>query len=161
MPQTTCLFHVPGHLHSSCVTAQQFGPVFLVRDIETMYWVDQAAIDQVAKFAAREDDENYDAWCRANGAAVSGFGGDGSYGIRDVGPAEFLAACRETEAKIEAAGGIEYAALVDTPSDDEAYTEVQRERDAEAAASIASGDGISHAEILREFGLQAERGGTK
>ena len=44
--------------------------------------------------------------------------------------------------------------LLNAPSDDEAYTEVQRERDAEAAASIARGDGISHAEVLREFGLQ-------
>ncbi len=44
--------------------------------------------------------------------------------------------------------------LLNAPSDDEPYTEGQRERDAEAEASIARGDGISHVEVLREFGLQ-------
>ena len=44
--------------------------------------------------------------------------------------------------------------LLNAPTDDELYTEVQRERDAEAERSIASGDGISHEEVLREFGLQ-------
>ena len=44
--------------------------------------------------------------------------------------------------------------LLNAPADDEPYTEEQRERDAEAVASIASGDGVSHAEVLREFGLQ-------
>jgi hypothetical protein len=43
--------------------------------------------------------------------------------------------------------------LLYAPPDDEAYTEGQRERDAEAEASIARGDGVSHEEILREFGL--------
>ena len=43
--------------------------------------------------------------------------------------------------------------LLNAPSDDEPYTEGQRERDAEAVASIVRGDGISHAEVLREFGL--------
>jgi hypothetical protein len=44
--------------------------------------------------------------------------------------------------------------LLNAPSDDEPYTEEQRARDAGAAASIAGGEGISHAEVLREFGLQ-------
>jgi hypothetical protein len=43
--------------------------------------------------------------------------------------------------------------LLNAPPDNEAYTEGQRERDAEAEASIARGDGVSHEEILREFGL--------
>lgn len=43
--------------------------------------------------------------------------------------------------------------LLNAPSDDEPYTEEQRERDARAEASIASGDGVSHEEVLREFGL--------
>ena len=41
MTKTECLFHIPGHQHDSCVTAQQFGQVWLVRDMETMFWVDQ------------------------------------------------------------------------------------------------------------------------
>jgi hypothetical protein len=41
--------------------------------------------------------------------------------------------------------------LLNAPPDDEPYTEAQREHDAEAEASIARGDGISHAEVLREF----------
>lgn len=45
--------------------------------------------------------------------------------------------------------------LLYTSSDDEPYTEEQRARDAEAVASIARGDGISHAEVLLEFGLEA------
>ena len=49
--------------------------------------------------------------------------------------------------------------LLNAPSDDEPYTEEQRARDAEAVAAVAGGDGVSHAEILRELGLQApERG---
>ena len=44
--------------------------------------------------------------------------------------------------------------LLNAPPDDEPYTEEQRERDAEAMASIARGDGVSHAEVLSEFGLQ-------
>ena len=43
--------------------------------------------------------------------------------------------------------------LLNSPPDDEPYTEGQRERDAEAEASIAGGDAISHEEVLREFGL--------
>jgi hypothetical protein len=43
--------------------------------------------------------------------------------------------------------------LLNAPPDDEPYAEAQRERDAEAEASIARGDGIAHAEVLREFGL--------
>jgi len=43
--------------------------------------------------------------------------------------------------------------LLDAPPDSEPYTEEQRERDAEAEASIAGGDGVSHEEVLREFGL--------
>jgi hypothetical protein len=43
--------------------------------------------------------------------------------------------------------------LLNAPPDDDPYTEGQRERDAEAEASIARGDGISHEEVLREFGL--------
>ena len=45
--------------------------------------------------------------------------------------------------------------LLNAPADDEPYTEGQRERDAEAETSIARGDGISHAEVLRESGLQS------
>ena len=116
MIKTVCLFHGPGHLHDSCVIANKFGQVWLVRDMLTMFWVDQSAIDMATKFASVDgsvdDDDNYSAWCRATPESVSGFGGDGSGGIRDSGTAEFLAACREAEAKIEAAGGIQYAALV-------------------------------------------------
>jgi hypothetical protein len=43
--------------------------------------------------------------------------------------------------------------LLNAQPDDEPYTEGQRERDAEAEAVIARGDGISHEEVLREFGL--------
>jgi len=43
--------------------------------------------------------------------------------------------------------------LLNAPPDDEPYMEGQRERDAEAEASIAAGGGISHEEVLREFGL--------
>ena len=44
--------------------------------------------------------------------------------------------------------------ILSAQPDDEPYTERQRDRDAEAEASIARGDGISHEEVLREFGLQ-------
>jgi hypothetical protein len=44
--------------------------------------------------------------------------------------------------------------LLNAPLDDEPYTEEQRERDAEAVELIAKGNGVSHAEVLREFGLQ-------
>ena len=43
--------------------------------------------------------------------------------------------------------------LLNAPPDDEPYTDEQRQRGAEAEASIAGGNGISHAEVLREFGL--------
>jgi hypothetical protein len=43
--------------------------------------------------------------------------------------------------------------LLNAPPDDEPYTDEQRRRDAEAEASIAGGNGISHEEVLREFGL--------
>ena len=43
--------------------------------------------------------------------------------------------------------------LPNAPPDDEPYTEGQRARDAEAEASIARGNGISHDEVLHEFGL--------
>jgi hypothetical protein len=41
--------------------------------------------------------------------------------------------------------------LLNATSDDEPYTDRQRAEDAEAAASVASGEGIAHEEILREF----------
>jgi hypothetical protein len=41
--------------------------------------------------------------------------------------------------------------LLNAEPDDEPYTDQQRAEDAEAAASIARGEGISHEEILREF----------
>jgi len=41
--------------------------------------------------------------------------------------------------------------LLNAPTDDEPYTDEQRAEDAEAAASITRGEGISHEEILREF----------
>jgi hypothetical protein len=43
--------------------------------------------------------------------------------------------------------------FLNAPPDDEPYTEQQCERDAEAEASIAGGGGVSHQEVLREFGL--------
>jgi hypothetical protein len=43
--------------------------------------------------------------------------------------------------------------LLNAPAEDERYTEEQRERDAEAEASIGRGEGVSHEEMLREFGL--------
>ena len=42
--------------------------------------------------------------------------------------------------------------LLNAPSDDEPYTDEQRQKDAEAEASIARGEGIPHEEVLREFG---------
>lgn len=42
--------------------------------------------------------------------------------------------------------------LLNAPADDEPYTDRQRTEDAESTASIARGEGISHEEILREFG---------
>ncbi|HWE52798.1 MAG TPA: hypothetical protein VG273_23595 [Bryobacteraceae bacterium] len=43
--------------------------------------------------------------------------------------------------------------LLNALPDDEPYTAERRERDAEAEASIAGGGGISHHDVLREFGL--------
>jgi len=43
--------------------------------------------------------------------------------------------------------------LLNAPPDDEPYTDVQRQRDTDAEASITDGDGISHEEVLREFAL--------
>ena len=43
--------------------------------------------------------------------------------------------------------------LLNAPQDEEPYTDGQRQRDVEAEASIASGSGISHDEVLHEFGL--------
>lgn len=43
--------------------------------------------------------------------------------------------------------------LLSAPADDEPYTDEQRKRDDEAEASISRGEGVSHEEILREFGL--------
>ena len=40
------------------------------------------------------------------------------------------------------------------PPDDEPYTDEQRERDAQAMASISEGGEISHEDLLTEFGLQ-------
>jgi hypothetical protein len=42
--------------------------------------------------------------------------------------------------------------LLNAPLDDEPYTGAERESDADALAAIARGDGISHEEILKEFG---------
>lgn len=46
-----------------------------------------------------------------------------------------------------------WASILNAPPDDEPYTEDQQRRDAEAIASIEQGQGISHEEVLREFGL--------
>ena len=43
--------------------------------------------------------------------------------------------------------------LLNAPPDNEPYSTGQRERDVEAEESIAGGDGVSHREVLREFGL--------
>jgi hypothetical protein len=46
-----------------------------------------------------------------------------------------------------------HLSLLNATSDDEPYTEKQRDRDIAAEASIANGGGIPHSEILREFGF--------
>jgi hypothetical protein len=43
--------------------------------------------------------------------------------------------------------------LLNALPDGEPYTEEQRQRDAEAEASIVRGEGLTHEEVLREFGL--------
>jgi len=42
--------------------------------------------------------------------------------------------------------------LLNAPPDDEPYTDEQRQKDAEAEASLARGEEIPHEEVLREFG---------
>src|SRR5438046_4697025 len=46
-----------------------------------------------------------------------------------------------------------WLSLLNAPADDEPYSDEQRERDADAEASIRRGEGISHEEILREVGV--------
>jgi hypothetical protein len=41
--------------------------------------------------------------------------------------------------------------LLNAPSDDEPYTDEQRQKDAEAEAAINLGEGISHEDVLHEF----------
>ena len=43
--------------------------------------------------------------------------------------------------------------LLNAPPDDEPYTVEQRKSDAEAEASIAGGNDVSHEEVVREFGI--------
>jgi hypothetical protein len=43
--------------------------------------------------------------------------------------------------------------ILTAPPDDEPYTEEQRARDAEAEASIVDGSGVSHDQVLHEFGF--------
>ena len=43
--------------------------------------------------------------------------------------------------------------LLNAPPDDEPYTAEQQQWDAEAEASLAGSNSISHDEVLREFGL--------
>jgi hypothetical protein len=43
--------------------------------------------------------------------------------------------------------------LLNSPPDDEPYTEQQRNEDARAEESIARGEGIRHEDLLHEFGL--------
>ena len=47
-----------------------------------------------------------------------------------------------------------WVASVTAPDDDEPYTPDQQADDAEAQAAIDRGEGISHAQMLREFGLK-------
>jgi hypothetical protein len=46
-----------------------------------------------------------------------------------------------------------WIASVTAPVDDEPYTPEQQADDAEAQAAIDRGEGIAHAQMLREFGL--------
>ena len=43
---------------------------------------------------------------------------------------------------------------VTAPVDDEPYTPEQQADDAEAQAAIDRGEGVAHAQMLREFGLK-------
>ena len=43
--------------------------------------------------------------------------------------------------------------LLSAPADDEPYTDSQRAEDADAEAALARGEGISHEEMRREFGV--------
>jgi hypothetical protein len=47
-----------------------------------------------------------------------------------------------------------WIASVTAPVDEEPYTPEQQADDAEAQAAIDRGEGISHAQMLREFGLK-------
>jgi hypothetical protein len=47
-----------------------------------------------------------------------------------------------------------WIASVTAPDDDEPYTPEQQADDAEAQAAIDRGEGVSHAQMLREFGLK-------
>jgi hypothetical protein len=47
-----------------------------------------------------------------------------------------------------------WIANVTAPLDDEPYTPEQQADDAEAQAAIDRGEGIAHAQMLREFGLK-------
>jgi len=47
-----------------------------------------------------------------------------------------------------------WIASVTAPVDDEPYTPEQQADDAEAQAAIDRGEGIAHAQMLREFGLK-------
>ncbi|MGA2723733.1 MAG: hypothetical protein ABSG79_15145 [Bryobacteraceae bacterium] len=47
-----------------------------------------------------------------------------------------------------------WIASVTAPVDQEPYTPEQQADDAEAQAAIDRGEGISHAQMLREFGLK-------
>jgi hypothetical protein len=47
-----------------------------------------------------------------------------------------------------------WIASVTAPVDDEPYTSEQQADDAEAQAAIDRGEGIPHAQMLREFGLK-------
>ncbi len=42
--------------------------------------------------------------------------------------------------------------------DDEPYTEEQQREDADARAAIARGEGIPHAQVLHEFGVDSDLG---
>ena len=46
-----------------------------------------------------------------------------------------------------------WLSIMAAPPDNEPYTDEQRRADDEAVASIERGEGVSHEEVLREFGL--------
>ena len=47
-----------------------------------------------------------------------------------------------------------WIASATAPDDDEPYRPEQQAQDAEARAAIARGEGISHEDVLKEFGLK-------